>query len=340
MYKRIKKDIRFNIILIAIFLTSLVFIYSTYAWFSSSLDVNISDFKMTTNSIDGLYISLDGVTWSDSIDVSKENMENLLHQSYENHTTQWAEEMSPISTIGISDTNKDKFNIFGNKTDLLNNSNYTNNDKIDFIKLEENKPNYKNYFVAFDIFIKNRTPSPYKDNIYFDNTTKITSTNKEETKDFALNSIRIGIVFTDTTTSDANVNTIQNLKCNNNCSSIIYEPNAYNHDEDSINTLKKHEITIKNGEYYETHSVIKEGNNVELWSGVKNSNKIYDSEHFALQKTVKDLSAPITSMPDGIVKARVYLWIEGQDIDVIKHKSEGDNISVALNFVKDHASLN
>lgn len=338
MYKRIRKDIRFNIILVAIFLTSLVFIYSTYAWFSSSLDVTISDFKMTTNSIDGLYISLDGVTWSDSIEVSKENMEKLLHQTYKNHTTQWSDEMSPISTIGIDDNNTNKFALFGNKRDLVENISYTTKDKIDFIKMHEKEPNYRNYFVAFDIFIKNRTPSPYEDNIYFDSTTSV----KGKTKDYniIINSVRVGLSFTDIISSDAGINDIQNINCNNKCTSLIYEPNAYNHDEDTIDYLKKHNITIKNGEYYETHSVINEGDNVDLWSGVKGSDIKYDTEHFAIQNTITNFEKPIVSMPDGIVKARVYLWIEGQDIDVIKHKSEDDTVSVSLNFVKDHASLN
>jgi type I restriction enzyme S subunit len=73
---------------------------------------------------------------------------------------------------------------------------------------------------------------------------------------------------------------------------------------------------------------------------LKDSNIKYDREHFALQNTVKNFDNPIISMPDGIVKARIYIWIEGQDIDIIKHKSEDDTVSVTLNFVKDHASLN
>lgn len=338
MYNKIKKDIRFNTILIAIFITSIVFIYSTYAWFSSSLDVTISDFKMTTNSIDGLYISLDGVTWSDSIEVSGENMKNLLHQSYKNHTTQWSYALSPISSIGIKDNNNDKFNLFGNKRDLVENLNYTTKDRIDFINLKEEEPNYRNLYVAFDIFIKNRTPSPYNDNIYIDESTNING--KVEENNLILNSVRVGISFTDIVRSDSDINTIQNIKCNNRCTSLIYEPCANDHDEDTIEYLKKHGITVKNGEYFETHSVINEGDNIELWSGVKGSDVKYDSNHFALQNTIKNFDNPIISMPDGIVKARIYIWIEGQDIDIIKHKSEDDTVSVTLNFVKDHASLN
>ena len=45
-------------------------------------------------------------------------------------------------------------------------------------------------------------------------------------------------------------------------------------------------------------------------------------------------SCPIRS---GINKVRVYIWVEGQDIDIIEQKSTGYEVSVVMNFEKDMA---
>lgn len=70
-------------------------------------------------------------------------------------------------------------------------------------------------------------------------------------------------------------------------------------------------------------------------SGSQNLN----SEYFRLQNTMKerDLDIPIFTLPDGITKTRVYLCIEGQDIDSLETDSEGAELSISLNFVKDTA---
>ena len=50
MFEKFKKEIKFNLLFFITVVTGLIFIYSTYAWFSSALNVVISDFRMTTDS--------------------------------------------------------------------------------------------------------------------------------------------------------------------------------------------------------------------------------------------------------------------------------------------------
>jgi hypothetical protein len=74
MIKKIKEEFYFNAMFLLTVLTGVILIYSTYAWFSASLNVIISDFNMTTRSTDGLFISLDGVTWSSSVSITENDI--------------------------------------------------------------------------------------------------------------------------------------------------------------------------------------------------------------------------------------------------------------------------
>ena len=67
---------------------------------------------------------------------------------------------------------------------------------------------------------------------------------------------------------------------------------------------------------------------------------ITDNNYFGLQETSTTFDTPIFQIPKGIVKARLYLWVEGQDIDIIEHAKKDYQVSVSLKFRKDHASLN
>ena len=155
-----------------IFLTGVTLIYSTYAWFSSSLDVNISDFRMTTNSETGLTISLDGINWGSNVEISKDTIINDLKTTYPGNTNQWSKELGTVSTTGIRDRNSDKFSIYINKDTINKKKKDPNNLMFSPIALLEQEQNDKAEFIAFDIFLKNVTGSPKSDNLYLDEGTK------------------------------------------------------------------------------------------------------------------------------------------------------------------------
>ena len=53
--------------------------------------------------------------------------------------------------------------------------------------------------------------------------------------------------------------------------------------------------------------------------------------------TDDDFDKPLFQIPNGITKARVYLWIEGQDVDAIEVHSEGAPVYLNLDLEKDLA---
>lgn len=340
MIKKFKEDLRFNLLFLFTFVTAVILVYSTYAWFSSALNVIISDFKMTTDSKDGLYISLDGITWTDELDITKNNLLFLLTETYPNHETQWANELGPTSTVRIDDSNKNRFTFYSHYKHNIVYPNYNNTDVMSFYVLEEKGVNSTSPFMAFDVFIKNTTPSPYADNLYLGERTSFSNSDPENTDDTGLNALRLGIIFSDVTSVEDDINNIQRLSCNNNCKDYIFEPNADRHTENSLKALKKHGVDLNDREYYETYGMHFGESKIKIWSGVRNPKVPIDSKYYRLQDTTTDINAPMFQLPKGIVKARVYMWVEGQDVDIIEHISKGYKVSVSLNFRKDHASLN
>ncbi|MDD2504931.1 MAG: hypothetical protein PHF21_01510, partial [Bacilli bacterium] len=238
--RKIKKR---KVLFFVTFFTALLLTVSTYAWLSSSLNVKVQFYKLGVASNSGLFISLDGIDFSESVTISMDSIIMDLKESYPNHTNQWSYGLWPVSTNGIKDSNQDKFSVFTG--DLVHtrekNPNGSVKRLLNTIERKEDKSNPVNLYVAFDIFLKNTTGSPLADNLYFDESTFIDyDENTEEglkyEMDGILNSIRIGIVKVGSVPTESDPSVIQNVKCNNTCEMVIYEPYSKRHSEFSIET--------------------------------------------------------------------------------------------------------
>src|SRR5574344_2024417 len=87
---------------IIITIIGLIMIVSTYAWLSTSLNVKINNFKMQVTKNSGLTISLDGINFDHSVEISYDTIIDQLKNTYPNNTSQWsANGLTPVSTNGI-----------------------------------------------------------------------------------------------------------------------------------------------------------------------------------------------------------------------------------------------
>lgn len=334
--KKIRDNIRFDVLIIFTFITCMVLIYSTYAWFSSTLDVKLTNFKAVVDPETGLYISLDGINWGSTIEISEKDIITNLEQLYPTHTNQWSNGMTSVSTVGLRNEDDDKFSMFGNETPFLGRIFSGNNTEIDIIQLDESKSNNGAQFIAFDMFLKNLMTSPYPDNLYLVEGTKVVNAS-DVTDDTAANALRLGLLFMGNVHKNSSIQEIQNIKCNPICKQYIYEPNSMMHNEESIKILSRHGYIIEDGQEYDTYGVYSASKNVKMWSGVKNSKISFNDNVFMRQNTTTTLSTPVGQIHGGITKVRVYIWVEGQDIDIIERKSTGYEVSVIMNFEKDMA---
>lgn len=337
-----------KIIFIIAFFAGVSFIFATYAWFSASLNVKIKFFNVKVSTDMGLFISLDGINFSDTVEISRDSIITNLKKTYPNHTNQWAANgLWSISTNGIKNANSSKFSIFEGsmakyKDKARRGQRYVNT----YLMSEDNSSEY-NQYVSFDIFLKNVSGSPYKDNLYIGEGTYIDfdETADDETiekMEDIMNSLRLGIVKIGETSSKSDIKTIQNLQCNNECVAVIYEPNSIKHNAESIEMANSLGIPLQDNTYVPTYGVIAEGKYLDHKSGFYNSGVALDRDHFALQRTIfeSNFSEPIFQVPNGITKARVYLWIEGQDIDALEVHSEGAPLYLNFDLEKDLAGYN
>ena len=290
---------------------------------------------VTRNS--GLSISFDAINYERAIEISEDILINKLAETYPNNLSQWAANgLVPVSSPGITNSNRYFFDIYSSSGVRYKNKELTDG-FVTTVLSKENRRRSFNNFISFDLFLKNETGSPIDDNLYLERDTEFVMTSEASEEMVGLvNSARIGFVKVGSVPLDTPVETIQNLQCNNNCRSIIFEPNSTNHSELSIERAKKFGINLKDGREFPTYAYIKAGGPFEIANTVSGSVAL-DYNYFALQETVTGnvFDTPLFSIPNGITKVRVYVWLEGQDIDSLETDSEGADVSISISFVKD-----
>ena len=243
----ITKKINPKLTKVLIVLFGLLLVFSTYAWFSTNLNVKIKTFKMVITKNSDLSISFDGIDFAHSLDISKKTIIDDLARTYPANLSQWAANgFIPVSSPGITNQNSSLFDVYQTGGVL-----YDRRDRerkhgfINTVKTREDEPRSYNYYLAFDIFIKNESGSPVDDNLYLEQTTFINALEGTPEEMMGLvNSFRIGLVKVGSVNLKASVNEIQGISCNNDCESIIFEPNSKNHTEFSIEKAKKFNVEL------------------------------------------------------------------------------------------------
>jgi len=169
-----KRKSELKIIFFIILIAAMLFIVSTYAWFSTQRNVSITNLSGIVEVAEGLEISLDAEHWSNGIVLGKDRDAGQLDlelDAYEGHNNLIPTEMLPASTLGLVPTTYDKpENSTMTGLNLLR-GNFSNSKKLESIAIlqESNKTmvsgvsdgfelKYPGYF-AFDIFLKNTSRS-------------------------------------------------------------------------------------------------------------------------------------------------------------------------------------
>lgn len=337
-----KKEVNTRLLYMVTFFTGVLLIISTYAWFSQTLNVKVKFFDMKVSTDNGLFISLNGIDFSDSVEISLDNVITNLKSTYPNHTNQWATGgLWPVSTNGIKDSNSDKFSVYQGEVSYFKYKK-TNRRFLDTKLINEDVSSAVNAYIAFDLFLKNVSGSPKSDNLYLKDTSVDFDDNTPDdiksSMSGIMDSMRFGFLKIGSVSTKSDVYTIQNQKCNSNCQAVIYEPNSTLHSSESIDKAKDYGVTLADGVATPTYAVTNEGDFLEHMSGQEGPGVPLDTAHFALQNTITNFDNPIFKIPDGIMKLRVYVWIEGQDIDSLETSdSKGAAIYISMNFIKDLA---
>ncbi len=149
--------------------TAIVFGSATYAWFIGMRTVNVNPFEVEIAATEDLQLSLDGINWSDTVSINKDNYKNpnaanasendREHGSYRSNTNNWAGRgLIPVSTVGEIDTTANRMKLYEKGSLTATKGGYR--------LMASRVPNYEtgsnpDGYVVFDLFIKNSSGTEY-----------------------------------------------------------------------------------------------------------------------------------------------------------------------------------
>ena len=366
----------FFIILIAL----VMFIISTYAWFSTQKNVSITNLTGTVEVAEGLEISLDGDKWSNGIVLGDGDGElNIIDDAYSGHHNISPSEMLPVSTLGLAT---------GGQTDLkMLRGKIEDSKKLSEIQsmveteTQPSKSTYPGYF-AFDVFLKNSSKVDGADDVLqlnYDSSLEILEAEKSSTG--LQNTARVAFakyngtseVMADQATILKETAGIGVSAATPNITDVaIWEPNASDHVDYIVQNNNKITWSEPEKTAYETKVLdstgrkgfdvntkmptyaLKEssiGNTIPdiyKWDGsesnVQKQKTLQTTKKSDSDYTIKEGVQNLVSTSDGsstfgiaankICRLRIYLWLEGQDVDCINYASHGGGIKVNIGLVK------
>lgn len=306
--------------LILLFLTSIMLGTTSYAWFTSNRIVSVDSLNVHVQAQGGIEISVDGSNWKTV--VTQEDLENAVN-TYSGSINQLPDQLEPVSTGGnVSNGFLDMY--YG-----ITSNDISGNYILSATKSEEalgNGADSDGKFMAFDLFFKVDNEST----VYL--TPESTVSYLGERNDGSKNSIRFAFLDEGTVATGSAVGTIQSLRGGTSNDLYIWEPNSDTHSVTGISNAKDvYGVTVgTSGSSPVSYSGIISPFNDTLNITLKDATSskypayfrtvdvdYYTTANFSSNKEVWTFEA-------GITKMRVYIWIEGQDVDCENSSASGD----------------
>ena len=325
--KEKKKKRRLLILIFLMLMTGLLLSTSTYAWFTANQTVTVGTLTVNVEAQNGIQISADGTTWK-SI-VQTEDLKGVHATTYTSSVNQIPESMEPVSTGGNVDANG-KMEMFYGVVASNNAGQY-----ILTATKDEEAEGTTGKFIAFDLFFKVDADTE----IFLTTNSGVTT---EDAADTGIkNASRIAFVVLGNAAEGSAVSTIQGLNAGTSSPVYIWEPNYDVHTPAAISHA------------YDNYGVVttETGGSVLAYDGVIDA--VADTDNVVIKQanpnaysttwgtkfkavvpsytTVYDFSEKqqIFSLQKGVTKVRVYMWIEGQDVDC-ENSASGGTISYDL----------
>lgn len=326
-----KNDLRSSIILLLLLL--LLLLTSTYAWFTANQTVTISTLDVHIEAQNGLQISTDATTWKSVISNT-----DITTGAYSGNTNQVPSSMEPVSTVGEIDANGNMIMYYGTvAADEDDEGKY----KLTATK-ETDVAGTTGKYIAFDIFLRVDKDTQLK------LTTGSNVVMKEGSSDKGIKQAsRVAFCLQGTQPVGTALGTITGMKNavsfeegEGTSTVYIWEPNSNLHTDAAVAHARDNYglTTTSDGAAAEVPYY---GIKQEIGTGIPliNTNNGTDTTNFSLitpsyitdADTDGNLSAEenIFTLSAGITKARVYMWIEGQDVDC-ENTASGTDISFNL----------
>ena len=326
-----RKNKRMLLLLLLLFMTGTMLVTSTYAWFTSNETVRVDTITVNVEAQGGIQLSADGTNWKTIL--LSTDLTTVHGTTYTSSVNQLPAALEPVST-GLTVTATGKLEMFYGVV-VAN----TDGDFIltttPSVETESNGATSTGKFVAFDLFFKSDTAT----DLYLTGDSDVTT--QDATDKGIKNASRVAFVILGNTTSTDTVANIQALGTTGAASSPVYvwEPNYDVHTAGGVtNARDTYAITTQQTgatrvSYDGVINTITATNNVKLGQANATTYSTLFRSVTPTYTTVEGNSAStqIFSLQSGITKVRVYMWVEGQDVDC-ENTASGGNIDYDLVF--------
>ena len=307
--------------LILLLLISIIMLgTSTYAWFTANQVVTINSIDVKVEASNGLQISTNAAQWKSLITNAD------IATGYSGSTNQLPANITNVSTDGVVNQTRGRLNMY---KAIVGNDRVTGDYNIQ-TSLETDASGSVGNYVAFDVFLRvDKAQSIYL-------TTESNVVPKEGSEDRGLkNAARVAFVVLGNGASTDAVATLTGLNNNVASRAIIWEPNIESHSDLVQGSVAgEYGVTLVSGSNTPYYGVNKEiGTPVDLKELVNGTNTT-DASLVTPNITTKSTNTEYKKafdLPAGVTKMRIYMWIEGQDIDC-ENNATGSDISYNLQF--------
>ncbi len=321
--RKSRKRRKILLAIIMILFVGVVLTTSTYAWFTANTTVTVNTIDVNVSTSAGLQISADARDWKAIL-----TNNDLLNASWTgkiNQIPNGSDEVTvPVSTIGNVDSNGLMEMYRGTvETKTSDGSNI-----LTAIKSTETDGTSGD-FIAFDLFFL----SSEKQMIYLTSESSVVFSGSADKG--IQNAARVALIKEGSVAYGADPSTAWAIK--GNLAKLIWEPNFDVHKASGVSnaSLVYGKTTSTSGaaklSYYGVKAPIALGDEVAL--------NDTSSTWFAPVTTVESPASGIPTtqyiqafeVEEGITKVRIYMWIEGQDVDCEDHAS-GSALAFSLQF--------
>ena len=290
----------------------------TYAWFTTSPTASVTGMDVNVKAANGIQISLDARTWKSTISSAdiKDFIDGRDAAVYPGAVNQFPDgspiseggegiEIMPVSSAG---------NVVDGKLAMF----YGEIDKQGKLtttaEAEADRINGGN-FIAFDLFINNTVDKdqPLKLDKVGD-LSKVAASTAFNGNDNAKaeTAVRVAFIYQGNVAA-GNYKGAWDL--NGGTSAVIWEPNSKIHPVGVVDANGDAPSTTSKTPY----------NGVKAAFTAKDLDKLSDAEVSAVETF--DETKDIITLKPGINKVRIYIWLEGQDVDCVNQISYGDFVT-------------
>ena len=341
-------------LLLILLIVAVILIGSTYAWFVSNNNVSISPMEVRIESVEGIQISVDAINWQPAIDKTALASVGTPTSSNPKAVNQLVDVMKPVSTIGAVDQTNGQMKMFLGNIITKTYQDVETGEKREYYALTATSQTDVNgdtgHYIAFDMFLKydGANPTP----IYAlpgSGVTFADAASQAKKLEYATRIAFIKEGWVASTAENA-ATTVQAKNYvesdNSNCGIYIWEPNYDLHNTaGTTNAKSQYNVTLTETTtdpipYSGVKAAIAESLNVyygkpgalegpKYWTATDYTDCFASVGVNIKTKAAFDTNTELFSINPGITKIRVYMWVEGQDVDCINEAS-GSNIKFDL----------